>query len=436
MSIASFFGNLFSRKVRVSLSSLLRLGQPVWSKRDSKAFAQEGYASNVVVFRCVDVVAKSLASIPLVVKQGDEVAGPEHPLVKLLKRPNPRMTKSRMVHHYTAFRLIAGNAFLEKVGPTEGAPPKELWVWPPYNLRPIVDKDLALPIGYGFDDGQTKLGWEVDPITGHSSILHWMTFNPVDPWLGMSPVQSMAKSVDQRNEADSWNQALLQNHAEPSGVMSSETTLNDPQIKQIRDQLESRYMGPNNAKRPMILGGGVKWIQSALSPKDMDWLQGKNASSRDICSAFGVPTQLAGIQGDQTFANFEQARLALWEDTVIPLGSDLIEELNHWFADDFPGAVIEMDLDAVPALAPRRAAKWLTAQSSTFISTDEKRGLVDRAPIEDSQGDGDAILVSAGNITLEETTSDLGEFIPRGSDAGAAGRNRLASAKANGNGKP
>ncbi len=436
MSIASFFGNMFARKVRVSIASLLRMGKAVWMPRDTKAFAKEGYASNVIVFRCVDVIAKSMASIPLVVKQGDEIAGPDHPLVKLLARPNPRTTKSRMVHQLVAFRLITGNSYLEKLKPNESSPPKELWVWPSYDLRPIID-DLGgiLPIGYGFEDGKTKFGWEVDPITGRSCILHWMTFNPLNPWFGMSPIESMARSVDQRNSADEWNQALLQNQCEPSGVMTSEQTFNDAQIKQLRDQLEERYMGPRNAKRPMILGGGAQWTQVALSPKDMDWLEGKNVASRDIAGAFGVPTQVIPIAGDQTFANFEQARLALWEDTVIPLGLDLTEELTHFFAEDFPGATVTMDLDKIAALAVRRAEKWNMAQNSTFISTNEKRALVDLDETTEDQGDGDAILVSAGKIPLSEATSDfgdLGELVPR--EPGAAARNRIASTKPNGNG--
>ena len=44
---------------------------------------------------------------------------------------------------------------------------------------------------------------------------------------------------------------------------------------------------------------------------------------------------------------------------------------------------------------------------------------MDREPIDESQGDGDAILVSAGNITLEEVTGeleDLSEVIPREPD--------------------
>lgn len=439
MSIASAFLDLFRQKVRVSIASLLRMGKAVWMPRDTKAFAKEGYASNVIVFRCVDVIAKSMASIPLVVKQGDEIAGPEHPLVKLLARPNPRTTKSRMVHQLVAFRLITGNSYLEKLSPNDSSPPKELWVWPSYDIRPIID-DLGgiLPIGYGFEDGKTKFGWEVDPITGRSCILHWMTFNPLNPWFGMSPIESMARSVDQRNSADEWNQALLQNQCEPSGVMTSDETFTDPQIKQIREQIEERYAGPRNAKRTMVLGGGAKWTQVALSPKDMDWLEGKNVASRDIAGAFGVPTQVIPIAGDQTFANFEQARLALWEDTVIPLGLDLTEELTHFFAEDFPGATVTMDLDKIAALAVRRAEKWNMAQNSTFISTNEKRALVDTDETTEEQGDGDAILVSAGKITLSESTSgfEFGEDIPP--EPGSAGRNRIGNLKAkeNGNGKP
>ncbi len=423
-----------SGKVRVSLSSVLRLGAPVWSGRNAKAYAKEGYGSNVIVFRCVDIIAKSLASVPLVVKQGEEIAGPEHPLVKLLERPNPRTTRARLVHQMVAYRLISGNSYLEKLGP-ENSAPVELWVWAPYNLKPIVNEKSALPVGYGFDDGKHKVGWEVDPISGRSCILHWHTFNPLNPWLGMSPIESMAKSVDQRNSADEWNQALLQHHAEPSGIMTSETSVTDAQINQIRQQIEERYSGPHNAKRPMILGGGLKWNQVALSPKDMDWLEGKNVAGRDIAGAFGVPTQVIPIQGDQTFANYEQARLALWEDTVIPLGRDLVEELNHWFEEDYPGASIHMDLDDIPALAPRRAKLWETANASTFTSTDEKRELVDLPPVEDEQGDGGAILVSAGQITLDDMTSDIGELIPRGSLPEGAGRNRLQGQdKGNGNG--
>jgi len=45
----------------------------------------------------------------------------------------------------------------------------------------------------------------------------------------------------------------------------------------------------------------------SLSPTDMDFGNGKNSAANEICMAFGVPPQLIGMPGSQTFANYEQA---------------------------------------------------------------------------------------------------------------------------------
>jgi HK97 family phage portal protein len=419
MGIRQYLGELILGKQRVSVAELLRLGAPVWMNQNAEAFAKEGYKQNVVVFRCVDVVAKSLASIPLVVFQNDKKADATHPLVRLLSRPNPRTTKTRLVHQMAAFRLITGNSWLEKMGAGDNDetsaknPPRELWVWPPYKMTPIVrsGRGNIIPAGYQYDSGQQKTAWAVDQVNGRSCMLPWMTFNPTNPWVGMSPIEAMARAVDQRNSADEWNQAMLQNSGKPSAMVTSDKPISKDNKKTIRAGLERHVEGPGNAGRTLIASGpNIKYQQLSLSPQDMDWLEGKNVASRDICSAFGVPNQLAGIQGDQTFANFAEARLALWEDTVLPLGEDFVIELNHWFAEDFPGSEIRMDLDKIPALAPRRAAKWETAQKSNFISTNEKRKLVGFDEIADSQGDGDAILQPGTMVPLEEITSDPGEF--------------------------
>ena len=44
--------------------------------------------------------------------------------------------------------------------------------------------------------------------------------------------------------------------------------------------------------------------------RDAEFLGGKNIKQKDVCEALGVPTQLIGIDGSQTYANYEQARAA------------------------------------------------------------------------------------------------------------------------------
>ena len=58
-------------------------------RKDSfKDYASEGYQQNAIVYRCVNEIANGAASIPFKVYQGD-IELEQHPLISLLKRPNP-----------------------------------------------------------------------------------------------------------------------------------------------------------------------------------------------------------------------------------------------------------------------------------------------------------------------------------------------------------
>ena len=74
-----------------------------------------------------------------------------------------------------------------------------------------------------------------------------------------------------------------------------------------------------NAGRPLLLEGGLSWQPLSLSPKDMDFLEAKNAAARDIALAFGVPPMLLGIPGDNTYSNLAEANRAFWRTSVVPL---------------------------------------------------------------------------------------------------------------------
>ena len=69
-----------------------------------------------------------------------------------------------------------------------------------------------------------------------------------------------------------------------------------------------------------------------LTPKDMDFIEAKNAASRDIALAFGVPPMLLGIPGDNTYANYQEANRAFYRMTVLPLVARTAKELSAWLA--------------------------------------------------------------------------------------------------------
>ncbi|MCK5556260.1 MAG: phage portal protein, partial [Alphaproteobacteria bacterium] len=122
------------------------------------------------------------------------------------------------------------------------------------------------------------------------------------------------------------------------------------------------------------------------SPKDMDWLAGKDVSAREIALAFNVPAQLIGINGSLTFSNFEQARLSLFEDAVLPLLDHVKDEINNWLTPQFgDDLAIEYDADKIDALAPRREKVWERMSKADFMTINEKRSALGFPPL--AEGD-------------------------------------------------
>ena len=77
-----------------------------------------------------------------------------------------------------------------------------------------------------------------------------------------------------------------------------------------------------------------------------------------MCETLKVPPQLLGIEGSQTYANYEQARAAFYEDAAIPLFNNLLASLNRWLGWRVglkPTDIICVDIDAVAALEPRQS---------------------------------------------------------------------------------
>ena len=80
-----------------------------------------------------------------------------------------------------------------------------------------------------------------------------------------------------------------------------------------------------------------------------------DSAARDVALAFGVPPQLVGIPGAMTFANFKQARLALWQEAILPAMRRTLVDLNEWLAPLFgPELRLDYAWDVIPALADQR----------------------------------------------------------------------------------
>jgi HK97 family phage portal protein len=359
-----------------ALVALHQAGRPVWTARNYAALVRAGYMRNPVVYRTVRMISEAAASVPLLLYDGAAELD-DHPLLMLLKDPNPRQAGGEFLEALYGHLLVAGNTYVEAVA-VDGEI-RELHALRPDRMSVVPDASgWPAAFEYAVNGRSVRFAQDGD---GVKPILHVATFHPLDDYYGFPPLEAAQTSLDVHNAASAWNKALLDNAARPSGALvykgENGQNLSEEQFERLREELAANFQGSRNAGRPLLLEGGLSWQAMSLSPKDMDFLAAKHAAAREIALAFGVPPMLLGIPGDNTYANYREANLALWRQTVLPLAGRIAGALGTWLAPAWGGALrLACDADAVEALSVERESLWRRVNDADFLTPDEKRQAV------------------------------------------------------------
>jgi HK97 family phage portal protein len=383
------FGNRgLERKYSAAGPNIARVlvGQAVWTPRDYGSLAEEAYKRNALAFRAVKLVASCAAGVPLLLFDGADKEVEAHPLLDLLRRPSSAYAGAAFFEAVYAYLLLSGNSYIEAVGPERGAP-KELWPLRPDRMQIIAGR-YGFPQGYRYTAHGLPRDWSSNPLNGDGPILHVKDFNPLDDWYGLSRIEAAAYGIDRHNAASIHNKALLDHGARPSGALAfkpvkvgKDEYTRAPQdlVDAAMEKLNTTMVGPANAGKPMVFSGDVDWIAMSLSPKDMDFNEGKNDAARDILTAIGVPAVLL-VPGESTYSNRAEANLELYEQTVLPLVTQIVSGLNQWLCPRFgEGLRLGIDFDGVSALEPRRENRRKSALdlfNAGVIDRDEARDML------------------------------------------------------------
>lgn len=357
-------------------------GRVAWSPRDVVSLTRTGFLGNPVAFRAVKLISESAAALPLVV-QDAERRYDLHPVLDLLRRPNPVQGKADFLEAVYGQLLLSGNAFVEAVPGGDGAV-AELHVLRSDRMSLVPGAD-GWPVAWDYTVGGRK--HRFDMTGGAQPVCHIRAFHPQDDHYGFSPMQAAAVALDVHSSASKWSKALLDNAARPSGAIvykgaDGQGSLAADQYDRLVSEIESHHMGARNAGRPMLLEGGLDWKPMGFSPSDMEFHKTKEAAAREIAVAFGVPPMLLGVPGDATYANYQEANRAFFRLTVLPMAAKVTAALAHWLSG-FGGDPVEVkpDLDQVPALAAERDAQWARVAAADFLTVAEKRVLLGLPPV-------------------------------------------------------
>jgi len=344
------------------------------------------------VMRCVSARSREVGNIKLHLyrrKGTDWTEVTEHALLNLIAKPNEYSTQSMFFENIQAYKDLSGEAFFWVLPDDNTGSPTEMW-----SLRPdwvdikvgkekMIDSVIFRQGGSGNPDHHIRIPFE--------DILYFKTFNPTNPYRGLSLVKAGASEIDSYDFATDFNRRFFYNSARPSGILTTETNLKEDTRRRLEEQWTNKYQGRENAFKTAILEGGLKWQDMTHNQKDMDFATLKTMSRDDILSIFQVPKTIIGITDDVNRANAKEARAVFQEFVIDPLMRDIVSFLNMFLVLKF-GDDLFLDYEPpYPADTAQNLRYYESGIQNHWLSVNEVREKEGLDPIEDDRAESPLI---------------------------------------------
>jgi len=183
----------------------------------------------------------------------------------------------------------------------------------------LVDKERGVIRGFEYKVGNKSKIYEADPITGQADLLQLKLFHPANDFYGVGSIEPSSREIDSSNDSTDWNMNLLRNMGRPGLIFKMIGDISDEEFARFQKHLNDTFSGPDNVGKNLVITGmeGTDVKPYTMTPAEMEWLEGNKELARGIARACGVPPQILGIPGDNTYSNYQEARLAFWEETII-----------------------------------------------------------------------------------------------------------------------
>lgn len=349
--VSSGMGIYATRDVSISGAQLV---QTDWDMRNA---VLNGLKISDVIYSAFRVWNDAVVAVPFVV----EVQNPKtkkwcrddsHPLNALLTNPNPHFGRSEMMETHMSHLNMSGNGLTWICKDFSGVP-GELWALNPTEVRVIPSANGYIQ-AYEYRP-QTEGG--VPIYLSPDCVIHTRLVDPLNPWWGMSPLQSAAVTAETDIAAINWNKNAMENRAEPNVVISSNINLSPRQFDEYADNMRKTMQGTINAKSPILTSSPATVTSLGRTMVEMDFLNTRKFNRENICAAFRTPVAL--ILSDQTGGsmsnNVSPVYRFFWEQSVIPMMNRILESYNQrlvpFYRKNGDRLRVRADYSKVPAMA-------------------------------------------------------------------------------------
>lgn len=257
-----------------------------------------------MVWSCVKILSESLAGLPLKLyedsdgdtqrKQVPRKDGAQ----KLLRKPNPFMTRLNFLKFVVVNMALKGNAFALIERNRNGDP---------IGLVPLACDAVTI------DTDDDLLYW-VQPKNGDrfpvspENMLHFKLFS-LDGIVGLSPLEYQAETMGLAKAGQQWSARFMRKGGFTGGYVIYKDFLTQKQQAQILAKFPDVREGDVDDLGKMgILQGGPTIVPAGISQKDAQFIESQQFQEEALAGIYGVPLWLANRAGKTSImgSNLEQ----------------------------------------------------------------------------------------------------------------------------------
>lgn len=259
-----------------------------------------------LVNRAVNIRADSLASVPVVVYEGEEEVDWPFPvdLKTLLWQ-----TQADLLIHGCAFWLKVGMG-KRVVGVKRLNPFSVSVVWDGRNVR--------------FAQYYEGKGNEYTP----DEIIYFRVFNPADDVQpGKSAISVCMGDAKTLRYINVFTNKFFESGGMPVTIISVDPRISADEVKRTEGMFKKMLNGIDNAWRTIVLRSDVKPTVLTQPVKDMMLPELITQARQAIALAFGIPQTM--LEDAANYATATEHRLSFWQDTVRPAAEQIAAVVNE-----------------------------------------------------------------------------------------------------------
>ncbi len=347
--MTAFLGALLN-KTPVSFVSRGSMPYPTMQRNDAESQMRQ-MGSVGTLFAIVHRISNSVAAVDWKLYRKNEDArrayGPledrrvevtRHLALDIWNNPNPFYTRQEFVESFTQHLDLTGEGYWVVARDARASFPMELWP-----VRP--DRMVPVPHPTDFLTGWVYAGPSGEKVPlNRNEVVQLKMPNPLDPYRGMGPVQSLLVDLDSTRYSAQWNRNFFLNSAEPGGIIEVDRRLDDDEFNEMTGRWREQHQGVAQAHRVAVLEQG-KWVERSFNQRDMQFVQLREVSRDIIREAFGMSKTMLGQTEDVNRATAEAAEYVFARYQLVSRLERIKGVLNNEFLPMFgpTGQGVEFD---------------------------------------------------------------------------------------------